>query len=474
MIPEYRTHRLAVALVLTVLAILALGCSTKDDPDEVLALCGNHSCGQLVMVTIDTSSSGYQYLEPALSPDGTRIAFTADWRVIPSLDEDEYQEPFESRQILIMPVPPDIWAESMIYRKPVEEVEQLGAQLVRLAEFSHIVGGSPIPVTTAHRIDKSGPLWLDNDHLLFVARFGRRDRILTADITNPAVATAQVVFYEPDDLAETGGWIYYHKDPALSPDGRWLAFTRFGCDAEPNAPDVYCAPTELWVLDMQTTSDPTQVTAFPLTSGAMILKDPTWSPDGSVICFAATSDLVGQYTNAITELFRIRFDAEEAELGAVTVDHQLRRLTTTTVADGDPIVGLANYAPTFDLTGGQIYFVSTRRTPASTLRVRNIWRIPSDGRLEPSILFYSRRDDIDPFVNRADGSLLLSSGMGFPTEMLDALEQATIDSLRAANEDPDIPIPLTEIEILRRAQTARDELEFFEGVMSHLYMFRRF
>ncbi len=53
------------------LATLVVGCSTREDPNETLVLQGNHSPGTLVMVTTDTSSNGYHYLEPSLSPDGS-------------------------------------------------------------------------------------------------------------------------------------------------------------------------------------------------------------------------------------------------------------------------------------------------------------------------------------------------------------------------------------------------------------------
>ena len=64
-----------VSYVVLLAVALAVGCSTKEDPSEVLDLCGNHSCGQIAMVTIDTSKDGFQYLEVALSPDQSTIAF---------------------------------------------------------------------------------------------------------------------------------------------------------------------------------------------------------------------------------------------------------------------------------------------------------------------------------------------------------------------------------------------------------------
>ncbi len=280
------------------------------------------------------------------------------------------------------------------------------------------------------------------------------------------------MYYEPDDLLVTPRTIYYHNDPALSPDGRWLAFKRFGCDGDPNVDGTQCDDMELWVVDMETITDPRTATAFPVTSGAVWMEDPTWSPDGRSICFASTTDLIQE--NDGLELFSVGFDSDEAETGVVTIDLNLHRLTYTEVTEGDPLVGLQNYAPTYNSDGSTIYFVSSRRTPASTLRTRSLWQIPSDGRLEPSLTFFSRYDDVDPVIYQPTGTLLFASRMGFPTEALDALEQQTRDYYyEVYNLDPE-NIPLTDVEIDRRAADAREELEFFEDVMSHLYMFRNF
>jgi len=475
LIKGFRNRYLSAAYLLVLLAALVVGCSTKEDPAEELATCGNHSCGDLAMVTIDTSSDGYQYLDPQFSPDGTRIAFTADWPALidPAIDPEELTDIPTTRQVLIVPIPQDIWADTMDYRNPVQSVGDLGAELVIIRPFSSLVGGVPNDFLDGADASKSAPIWASDDELIFRLRFSRRDRLVLADITSPGNVVPEPLFYEPDDLVATGGWIWYHDDPALSPDGDWLLFTRFGCEEEPNVEDVECTGMQLWALDMSTTADPTTAVAMQLTSDATNLQDPTWSPDGRSICFAANTDLVGETGATPMELFSISFDPEEAATGAVELDRDLRRLTTTSVSEGDPLVGLHNYAPTYDADGSTIYFTSSRRAPATTLRRRNIWQIPFDGRLEPEIVFFSRADDVDPTMYWPTGTLLFSSRMGFPTEVLEALEQETIDFLTFVYNDT-AAFPLTEVEIERRAAEARDELAFFEDVMAHLYLFRGF
>ena len=117
-------------LVLLVVALM-VGCTTKEDPVESMTLCGNHSCGNLVMVTNDTTSDGFQYLDPDVSHDGTRLAFTADWATIPT-DPNYSGEPILSRQVLVMPIPDNIWSDSMRTRYPVSSITELGGELIKL------------------------------------------------------------------------------------------------------------------------------------------------------------------------------------------------------------------------------------------------------------------------------------------------------------------------------------------------------
>jgi hypothetical protein len=465
---------LAVSYVVLVAVALAVGCSTKNDPSEVLDLCGNHSCGELAMVTIDTSKEGFQYLEVALSPDQSTVAFSADWAAIPSLPPDEIGEPIENRQILVIPVDPSIWAESRLTRRPVTSISELHARLIYCNEFLSEIGGSSHETVRAHMFNKGHPTWVTHpgstlsDSLIFWINVTGRDRLVIAGVQNPASVNPRILFYEQQDLI-LNGWFFYHHDPELSPDGRWLVFSRFGCDL-PNGEVRDCTLQSIWVLDMWTTDDPRTAHAFPVTNGAVSMSTPTWSPDGRQICFSSSLDLVGDYGGRANELFTVSFDPAVAAAGDPPLDTDLNRITFTATEPGDPITGLHNYSPVYDTTGSQIYFVSSRRAPASTQRGRNIWSVTADGRLEPEILFFSREDDVDPDV-AADGTVVLSSGLGFPTEMLDALESVTLDSLYAENDTLDFP--RTEFEIRRIAGDERNKLEAYgSGVMAQVFLFR--
>ena len=117
-----------------------------------------------------------------------------------------------------------------------------------------------------------------------------------------------------------------------------------------------------------------------------------------------------------------------------------------------------------------VYFVSTRRAPTTTLHDRNIWTIPADGRLEPQIFYFTREDDVDPFV-MPDGRILLSSALGFPTEMLDRLEEEAYQKWVVINDEQNLG--LTEVEMRTLAANEIQNLTFFTGVMSHIYTFAK-
>jgi len=150
----------------------------------------------------------------------------------------------------------------------------------------------------------------------------------------------------------------------------------------------------------------------------------------------------------------------------MVLDRNLDRLTFTNYVQGDPISGVLNTSPSYTFDDSEIIFVSTRRAPSITLHDRNLWKIPSDGRLDPEIFYFTRSDDVDPEV-QPDGTILLSSQLGFPTEVLDQLEEEAYQQLVQENDGS-----MTEVEMRSLAADQRRQLEFFEGVMSYMYLFR--
>jgi Tol biopolymer transport system component len=466
-----RHRRLPVAYLAPLVAFIVVGCTSKEDPSETLLVCGNHSCGDLVMVTTDTSSDGFHYLNPRMSPDGTKIAFTCDWNALPSDPRYRGDGYFVNyRQVAIIPV-----------RHGVASVEDslvnLGASLVRVQDFSMWISNSE-KIQKAIDYPKGGPLWLDGTNLVFplyVKEIGFR--LIRVDIYDPAWAEAAPLYMEPSD-ANQSPFSWQHLEPALSPDNRWLAFTRSGC-ADPNSIET-CTGVSIWVLDMSTagTNGGYGASAFPVTTEFSRIEAPAWSPDGRRLVFSGGLDVAGQRGMG-TELFTVDFDITGLAAGNMVLNRNLRRLTSTSVADGDPITGILNTSPCYSIDGQEIYFVSTRRAPSITLHDRNIWRVSADGRLDPEIHFFTRSDEADPSIN-PDGSMLLSSSLGFPTEMLDRLEDEAYqhiverdlyDEAHDLDDDEEDYTPKTELQMRSEAADERDLLRLFEGIMSHLYIY---
>jgi hypothetical protein len=224
------------------------------------------------------------------------------------------------------------------------------------------------------------------------------------------------------------------------------------------------------VLDMTTAAlaDGYDAVAFPVTNEYSRIEQPRWHPTEPRIIFGGGMD-VGGDTGTGIELYTVDLDTTGLDAGTMVLDNNLRRLTYTAPAEGSPISGIVNTTPTYSTDGGTVYFVSTRRAPSTTLHDRNIWRMPADGRTDPVIHYFTRSDDIDPIV-MPDGRLLLSSGLGFPTEMLNRLEEEAYQRIFAANEAD--TLGLDEVQMRTLAAEQRQNLEFFEGVMFHLYTFR--
>ncbi|MCP4292902.1 MAG: hypothetical protein GY780_13840 [bacterium] len=457
-------------LSLTYVGLLALlilvGCTSKEDPSEVLPICGNHTCGDLVMVTTDTASDGFHYLGPTMSPDGTRIMFTADWMAIPAVGHPDPDNIWTTyRQIIIM--------DKRVGVDPATDLESQGGVLVRFSgDYSTVrINRQQESLSfIEERYRKADPEWIDDSTIAFSTETSRGYRIFTSDLTNMGPdfsdeIVADVALMEPADDTISGGQ-FQHLEPTISPDGRWLAFSRSGCTLADSFET--CTGVSLNIIDMNTIGldKGYDAVSFALTAEHSRIEKPCWSPDGTKLAFSGGLDIGGD-TGAGTELYTIDFDTTGYSAGEMVLDNNLDRLTYTSYLEGDPISGVMNTSPSFSPDGSEIIFVSTARAPSITLHDRNLWKIPADGSLPPEIAFFTRSDDVDPEV-QPDGSILLSSQLGFPTAILDRLEEEAYQALVQGNTDGS----LTEVEMRAMAAEERDQLEYFEGVMSPLYIFQ--
>ncbi|MDO9170777.1 MAG: hypothetical protein Q7W29_03000 [bacterium] len=448
-----------LAAVAAAAALLAIGCSLEPEASETLDISGNHSTGDLVMVTADTSSDGYQYLEPDLSPDGTRLAFTIDWLAITPPGQPPDVPPL-IRQLAVMPL--------QVQVSPKLNLREQGAALVLMNNLRMNTGSTQPQIFPNRDCQKGTPRWLNDDDLIFwmdtTIRGSRLFRTrIPPNFVHGQDLDIELVLREPDDDLDIGWKYWEHMSPSVSPNGRWIAFSRYGhtdADSLSQATDQ-----AIWVCAVPAAGELSQL-AFPITREVSICDSPSWSPDGRRIVFSATLDIADISDFTTRELFTVDFDTTGlAANGEVVLDRGLARLTTSPPTAGSNFI-VRNMEPSYSPDGTSVIFVSDRRVPTITLNERNIWRIPADGSLEPRLLFFTRSDDQGAFyTGRTPDEILLTSGVGFPTEMLDALWTAAYDSITAVHPD------FTAVQIEALADQQREQLEFFEGVMTHLYLF---
>ncbi len=455
---------LSFAIVGALLVVVAVGCSTRPDETEELPISGNHSPGEIYMVTSDTSSAGYHYLEPEISPDLSRVIFTADWGAIPDPGNDDDIPP-TIRQLVLSTNEPQ--------EQPLISLTQANTMLLLVADYTDTIGSSVVVQRPANTRNKGNPSWIDDQHILYWMDTNRGSRLFQSEVSAGIIAGTEIVpnkiFREEDEDRSTNFQYWMHRSPALSPDGQWLLFSRFGYR---DIDDLTTYTRQaLWAVRMPQIGDFQVRDAIQVTAEAAVCDAPAWSPDGRTIVFHATTDIAAgsgviyDDENWSQELFSVDFDTTGYAAGEMPLNRGLSRLTYSPPASGNPTL-VRNEKPCFSPDGGTIAFVSDRRAPTITLYERSIWSIPFDGSLEPEILFFSRFDDVDvSYVPGFSNTLVFSSAMGFPTEMLDRLYEEAL--VRIKTENP----TFSDAWIIERAQEERTALEFFERVMSHVFVF---
>lgn len=234
--------------------------------------------------------------EPALSPDGSTVAYTSD----------------RSGNL-------DIW-------------------------IIDVHGGTPLRLTSEVASDHS-PAWFpDSSALAFVS-----DRSGVEAIWKMPRFGGVPVLLLPDA-----------QDPAVSPDGKRVAFSR---------PDASGHPR----VHVASLSDPSRATRLTEEAdGLWYHRHPSWSPDGRTICYETFKDLWVVSTDG---------------------QHSPRRLTTSHESDREPV---------YSYDGRYIYFSAYRDG------TKALWRIAAEGG-DPQRLSLGSGSEGQPSVDRSGTRLAYST-----------------------------------------------------------------
>lgn len=378
-----RRTAVTVALVGAVVAA-GTGC------DEVIEEDCFEQQGTLTQVTTDTLT--VDHFDAALSPDGTRIAFSSDyWTGLDRFQNADLKQGGQ-RDIAVIEVPgPD---EN---RPPTDRLENIGD--ARRIDFTGVVDVAGQQIDTVNSF-KSEVAWVDNQTLaVTMTDFFGFDRIFLVelgprtDLDEISVIQRGIVEEEfLEENVENRRIQYFHRTPAVSPNGEWIAYSRFFLDLGANlfddADDEFSQPA----IHAYNLNDGRIVR---VTNGSLREDQPTWSPDGRFIAFTANLGAAGQ-----PEIYRVPFDpddpAEPREPGGSFTDGRLR-LTTTVDQLKLPE---SSMDPTW-LRSGEIVFTSTQRPPCTSRRIRNLWIMNGDGSNRRPLVV-SDEDDNFPFAANYD------------------------------------------------------------------------
>jgi Tol biopolymer transport system component len=227
-------------------------------------------------------------------------------------------------------------------------------------------GGRPVQVTADDASDRN-PAWcVDGRSLLFesdrsgiqgiwkIGYMGGSARLVLAGAGEPAVSPdgRWLAFSSPDSLGRTrvgvmamdtpsrqiilteeGDGYWHHKSPAWSPDGRWICYGSFH---------------NLWLVE-PAAADPQPIQ---LTDGGRGDGTPTWSADGAFVYFSSSRENT-------TALWRVRADGED-----------LRRLTAGSGPESHPSLSKDGSVLCYSTERRDYDLVVENRRTGSAVRLR--------------------------------------------------------------------------------------------------------
>lgn len=370
-------------------ALLGTGC------DEVIEEDCFEQTGTLTQVTTDTLTVDHLY--PSLSPDGTRILFLTDFFVEGDQEEDDDAKEFGQGDYVLIDTPGP--GEE---RPPTSMLTTIGnAKRLDFDERSADTFDEYGSLVQGLDAFKGESTWIDNERIIVAMENSRfLSRLFIYRIVGVAVSTVYEVeplgIVEQDTLVERENeavrrFKFGYRWPKVSPNGEWVAYSRFYYDEGQNLFDLSDDRFEQPAIFAANLNDGRVIR---VTNGSAREDQPTWSPDGNSIAFTALGD------KGIPEIYRVAFDpsqpAEKRGLNEAFTDGR-RRLTTTPEQFRLPE---ASFEPTWT-ADNQIIFTSTRRPPCSSRRIRNLWIMGSDGsNARPLVL--SEEDDALPAVANYD------------------------------------------------------------------------
>jgi dipeptidyl aminopeptidase/acylaminoacyl peptidase len=184
-------------------------------------------------------------------------------------------------------------------------------------------------------------------------------------------------------------WTHGHHDsaPAISPDGRWVAFLRRGTgEGADGRPQLHVMPVD--------GGEAKRLTALPLGAG-----NPVWAPDSRRIAFVARVPAPGRYgtpdgdsetSEAEAEAPRriTRMDYRQDDIGFLR-DRMKRLFVIDAIAalEADDLVELTPLTddgfdadhPAWTLDGTRIVFIAPPKWGATESTIEDICAIPADG-----------------------------------------------------------------------------------------------